>query len=260
MDLAAIAAFTAAALSLVGVVVNVVWSYRPSSRGQLEQWRRNEERPIVARLLTLSNDAVDKWMNGCQARADWITSLADPSRTSEDTKAKDMLLEQWQEGSELYEKLAFEAAQLDLIAGRSLREAATALSQAHWGVMLVTAPLSDRRDWFEVFSEQLDRIRGLRNDLVAQARADVGVDRGSEPRLRSAWRRFRARRKLAKLKAAYPELMIEPSAKPRGFVAIERATGRRIALAETIERIEVLLVDRQLARERGESPGLSQDL
>jgi hypothetical protein len=35
MDLTTVAAFTAAGLALAGVVVNVVWSYRLSSREQL---------------------------------------------------------------------------------------------------------------------------------------------------------------------------------------------------------------------------------
>jgi hypothetical protein len=46
VDLSAIAAFTAAALS----AVNILISYRLTSRGHLEQWRREQERPIVARL------------------------------------------------------------------------------------------------------------------------------------------------------------------------------------------------------------------
>jgi hypothetical protein len=259
VDVAAIAALTAAALSLVGVVVNVVWSYRLSSRGQLEQWRRNEERPIVARLLTLSDEAVDKWTNGHLARRAWISSLADPSQASEDTKAKDVLLEQWDAGSELYEKLVFEAAQLDLIAGRPLREAAKAFSQEHMWMMAIGA-LSDRSDWFEWFAAQVGRIGGSRNDLVVQARADLGIDSGSESRLRSPWRRFQARRKLARVRAAYPAFMIQRNAGAYRFVAIERATGKRVALADTIERMEALVADRQLAREGEESPGLDQDL
>jgi hypothetical protein len=90
VDLAAVAAFTAAGLALVGVVVNIAWSYRLSSRVQLEQWRRNEERPIVARMLTLSADVLGQWQQTGQARRDWIDSLrADPNRGHEDTKARD---------------------------------------------------------------------------------------------------------------------------------------------------------------------------
>jgi hypothetical protein len=118
VNLAVIAAFTAAALSLIGVIINVVWTYRLSRRTQLEQWRRNEERPIVARLLTLSDSAADKWLDGGYARGEWLNSLADSDRASEDTKAKETFYEQWDAGSALCEKFEFEIAQLDLIAGK----------------------------------------------------------------------------------------------------------------------------------------------
>lgn len=212
-------------------------------------------------MLTLSDDAADKWLNGNYARSDWINSLADPSRTSEDKKAEDMFDEQWQAGSELYEKLAFEKAQLDLIAGRPLRDAASALSQAHW-VMAHWTPLSlsAGSDWFKSFADKFERIQDLRNDLVRQARADIGVDRGSESRFQSAWRRFRARRKLARLKAAYPALLIEPSTRPRGFLATERVTGKRVVLAKSIESMGELLAERKSADERGEPPKFVQEI
>jgi hypothetical protein len=260
VDQATAAAYTAAALSLVSVVVGVVLSYRLSSRGQLEQWRRDAERPIVARLLTLSNDALDNWLNGYHARMDWITSRADPGQSSEDIKAREMMLEQWQAGAKQYGKIEFEVAQLTLIAGFPLREAATALSRLHWTVVRAMPPLADMSDWFERVAEQMDRIAALHDDLATEARADLGVDPRSEPRWQSLWRRLRARRKLTKVKAAYPAFLIESSARPRGFVAVERSTGKRAVLAATIEGLERLLIDRQLADERGEPRSFVQEI
>ena len=71
------AAFTAAGLSLVNVAI----SARLVSRGQREQWRRDQERPIVARCITLSGDALSEWSDASVAkqRAD-----ADAPRTSVD--------------------------------------------------------------------------------------------------------------------------------------------------------------------------------
>ena len=66
MDLAAVAAFTAAGLSLV----NIGLSARLASRGQREQWRREQERPIVARCLTLSADALSEWWDASVAKQD----------------------------------------------------------------------------------------------------------------------------------------------------------------------------------------------
>jgi hypothetical protein len=66
VDLTAVAAFTAAALSLVNVVI----SYRLTSRGHREQSRRDQERPIVARSLTLSADALGEWWDASVAKQD----------------------------------------------------------------------------------------------------------------------------------------------------------------------------------------------
>ena len=64
VDLAAVAAFTAAGLSLVNVAI----SARLASRGAREQWRRDQERPIVARCLTLSDDALGEWWDDSVAK------------------------------------------------------------------------------------------------------------------------------------------------------------------------------------------------
>lgn len=180
MDLAVVAAFTAAGLSLVGVGVNVLWSYRLSRHAQLEQWRQNEERPIVARMLTLSADALEKWQQAGQARRDWLDSLrADPTRGHEDTKARDEATNHWGAGSGMYEKLRFEAAQLDLIAGHPLREVANKLVREHESVQRWLRPASGANDWFELLTEQNNKIIRLHAELVEKTRADLGVDRGA---------------------------------------------------------------------------------
>ena len=69
VDLTAVAAFTAAGLSLVNVAI----SARMASRGHREQWRREQERPIVARCLTLSADARHEWRNA------WVARTCGPS-------------------------------------------------------------------------------------------------------------------------------------------------------------------------------------
>jgi hypothetical protein len=180
VNAATIAALIVAGGAFVGVVVNVIWSYRLSSRSRLEEWRRDEERPIVARILTLSTDALAKWEQTGQARRDWIDSLrADPDRGSEDTKARDEARDHWGAGSELYGKLRFEAAQLDLIAGRPLRDVANKLVREHESVLHWLRPASGASDWLESLVEQNNKIVGLHTELVERTRADLGVDRGS---------------------------------------------------------------------------------
>ena len=53
MNLAVAAAFLAALLSLVNVLITA----RLASQGRLQQWRREEMRPVVARILSLSREA-----------------------------------------------------------------------------------------------------------------------------------------------------------------------------------------------------------
>jgi hypothetical protein len=174
VDLTAVAAFTAAVLSLV----NVAFSYRLSSRANLEQWRRNEERPIVARMLTLSADALAQWQRAGQARSNWIESLsADPNQGHEDTTARDEARDQWDTGSELYDKLRFEVAQLDIMAGRPLRDVAAKLVREHESPWHWLRPASGgEANLLESLYEQHNKIVGLHAELVERTRTDLGLD------------------------------------------------------------------------------------
>jgi len=194
VDLAAIAAFTAAGLSLVNVAV----SSRLTSRGNLEQWRRNEERPVIARILTLSDDALSKWQAAGEARQDWIDSVtADPSRSHEDTQARDQAAEHWSAGAELYNKLRFELAQLDLIAGRPLRDVANKLVREHESVRQWIRPASGASNWFQLLTEQNNKIISLHADLVEKTRADLRLEHDlTWHRGRWLWPQFRARKTL----------------------------------------------------------------
>jgi hypothetical protein len=172
VDLAAVAAFTAAGLSLVNVAI----SYRLTSRGQREQWRRDQERPIVAWVLTLSADALAQWEQAGQARRDWIDSRrADPDRAHEDTQARDEARVHWGAGSEAYEKLRFEVAQLDLIAGHQLRDVANKLVGEHESARQWLRPASGADDWFQLLTEQNNKIIRLHTELVEKTRADLGL-------------------------------------------------------------------------------------
>lgn len=74
---------------------------------------------------------------------------------------------------------AFEAAQLDLIAGRPLRDVANKLVREHENVLHWLRPASGASDWLESLVEQNNKIVGLHTELVEKTRADPGVDRGS---------------------------------------------------------------------------------
>jgi hypothetical protein len=170
---AAFAAFAAAGFSLVNVAVGAQFV----RRGRLDQWRRDEELPIIARILTGSRDVVGKWQAAGLARRVWTTSItSDPSRASEDKEARDEASEHWRVGSDLFEKLRFESAQLDLVAGGALRQVVAALVLEHESIRHWIRPASGADDWFELLYEHGDKVLQLHDELIKLARIDLGVD------------------------------------------------------------------------------------
>jgi hypothetical protein len=179
---ATVAAITAAVVSFIGVIINVFWTYRLSSQAQLEQWRRNEERPVVARMVTLSTDALEQWWQAARARREWLDSLsADPGRANKDTATRPEPRDDWAAGSELYDKLRFEAAQLDLIAGQALRDVARRLVTVHESLNHWLRPASPKDDPIRSVNEQNNKIIGLHEELVEKARADLGLGSNAQP-------------------------------------------------------------------------------
>jgi hypothetical protein len=175
----AIAAFAAAGLSLV----NVAYNYRLTRRGNLEQWRREQELPIIARILTLSADAEKVWSRQAftlSARADIYhdKGTSDPEFEALTIKAG----EQMREGRELYDRMRYEVAQLDLLAGDGVRVAAARLAGLHdtMGVRLRAAgprtkPLS---------ATELTDLRKRTAHLRNTARIELGI---KEPRQFHGW-------------------------------------------------------------------------
>ena len=155
------AAFTAAGLSLI----NVAFSARLARTGSREQWRREQERPIVARCLTLSREAGRTW---------WEVSVAMepdiPGAPSEKSAAWD----HWREGSNLIRDLQYQVAELDLLASSALRQAALDLVSAHQTESLRVYPAKPRKD-FEARQRSGDGLRKLEAELVEAARADLGL-------------------------------------------------------------------------------------
>jgi hypothetical protein len=137
------------------------------------------ERPIVAQIITLSGDALNAWQDASLARQEWIASLhADPDRQHEDVGARDRAAEQWAAGSDVDDKLRFELAQLDLVAGPPLRETAAALIRHHESMRHYIRPASAAGDWFDQVTDLNNKIITLHGDLAVKTRADLGLDRG----------------------------------------------------------------------------------
>jgi hypothetical protein len=163
VDLSAIAAFTAAGLS----AINVVFSYRLTSRGHLEQWRREQERPIVARILTVSSDAYAAWREVAMAKQLWAESAGAPPSDAAEVRARyDAAVEMWK-------ALRFEVAQLDLLAGARVRKVAEDLASEHERMRYRLNPSGAGVTMFRTGEE--DKFVELHRQLVEQARTDLGL-------------------------------------------------------------------------------------
>ena len=156
------AAVTAAVASCLAVAVSLV-NVGMTSRSQREQWRRNEERPIVARCLTLSEDALREWEKAPEAKQD--PSLdPDPWRTfQEDPK--------WEKGRQLMEDLRYEAAKLDLLAGSAVRRLTHGLLMTHTNEVFRLLRAKPGQDE----SSARTRVQEFHSALVEAARQDLGL-------------------------------------------------------------------------------------
>jgi hypothetical protein len=162
MNWATAAAFTAAFLSLV----NVAYSARLTSRGTREQWRRDQERPIVAKCITLSGDAVKAWVAATEA---WRQMT--PGQDWHDSEAH----ERWRQGDQITRDLAFEVAQLDLLASRPVREAADQLLFTHQVEGSQLAESIGNHETPPVRGPHHIYITEAREQLIDAARADLGL-------------------------------------------------------------------------------------
>lgn len=192
MNWATVAAFSAAALSLANVVVSA-WLAR---RRNLEGWRRDAERPAVAHILTLSDSCFRAWSKAWDSGNKWFASCMDDDGLyigQGDTNAKAEAFDHLRQGSDLLEELRFEVAQLDLVAGQSVRDAAHALVGAHANTQRQVSPdeLTKHAPVVTPSTSSLKKgeINQLERILVAAARADLGLDTDYEERraLRSDW-------------------------------------------------------------------------
>lgn len=155
MDLAAVAAFVAAGLTLVNVGITA----RLAGRAQREQWRRDEERPIVARCLRLTGDICGElgFLSVARNRGD----LAEENAHSE-------------KALHLTSDLRFEVAQLDLLASSHVSQVARDLLERvkHLGLAAVFSEPEADYDPGDYISAD---ILALQAALVEGARTDLGV-------------------------------------------------------------------------------------
>ena len=171
-SITASAAFVAAGLSLVNVIV----SYLLSRRRQLSQWRRDSERPIVVNVLSLSRELRSRLSTVAMERTKWLTSIHQ-SGDNESAAARDAAASKWQMGWDTFEELRHEVTGLDLIAGPSPRETAARLVSAHKSLVHWLRPASGTSEPpGETFAKLSNSIAQAEQDLISAVRQDIGVD------------------------------------------------------------------------------------
>jgi hypothetical protein len=153
----------AAGLSLV----NVGLTARLASRGQREQWRRDEERPIVARCITLSRDAVREW---------WFASVANHEKDEDGRRSH------WEKGVHLVSGLNFEIAQLELLASSAVRQVAHDLADAHTRESARVPREVLGENGLEATRAAQAKINELETALVEATRADLGLGLAKPPK------------------------------------------------------------------------------
>ena len=171
VNLAVIAAFAAAAISLV----NVVLTARLTRGSQFRQWQREEARPITARILTLSGEARSAWHWADAAREEALSLSSDDKPGERAAQLTEKQRDEVAAGVAATSKLRDQLAQLNLIATPSTRRAADSLVTAH---MYTAAQFAgflradiDQQTMDQLTSTMEERERAL----IDKFRADLGV-------------------------------------------------------------------------------------
>lgn len=170
MDLAAVAAFSAAGLSVVNILISA-WLTR---RGRLAHWRREQTLPVVASILTLSADVLGRWMKSAQAKDDAgrLRDAKDDTSRKISQRCKEDSHTHWEAARPLWASLRYEVAKLDLIGTEPLLAAATKLVQAH---EIAEIRLNPNRPGVVTFGPD-DPLSAARHELAQAAKQLFGTD------------------------------------------------------------------------------------
>jgi hypothetical protein len=172
VDLAVIAAFTAAGISLINVAITV----RAASRGSLQQWRRGEVQPVVARILAASGEAKGAWDEAALTRQEWLRFRDDAAMHDEVLKLQAQEFDHWKAGKAACDKLRFEVAQLELVGHQPVREAARALLDAQGSIARgQLSPDTPSADPLKSLLELGLKVKQCEDRLIEETRTDLGI-------------------------------------------------------------------------------------
>src|SRR5262249_38132873 len=146
---------------------NVWMTGYQARRSQLHQWRRDTERPVLARIISISDKSLEALREVAYERSQWIESV--PGSQAESIEARDKARTLWDMNADEFEELRYQIAQLDLVAGEQLRKTAHALLSKHESLRHWLRPASGADSPIDLFDQSSAEVIELRDRLI-----DVG--------------------------------------------------------------------------------------
>lgn len=181
VNLAVVAAFTAAAISLVNVLITA----RLARGGQFRQWQREDAGPIIERVLVLSDELRLSWSGVAEDLKTLSRNLVSP-RTNEyeaesadnyrdtlQTKIYELLLE----GRDKFVDLSNGVSALQLISPPPTRNAASRLKDGHQSILTAFERYPLENELPDIIKKRA-AIDSAEQDLADSFRTDLGVSRG----------------------------------------------------------------------------------
>lgn len=181
MDLATLAAFTAAGLTLVNVRITL--------RGQRTQWRRDTERPVIAKLLNLSAQCIGEFREAASLKQDWMNPSPGRANINE---LREQGHVRWLAGVATLDEVTLTANELDLLANGKVRASVEELLQQLQSMKHISrAPGGAQRPYDAVCDYERQALE-IRHAIVSAGREDIGID----PRVpgKRQWKNLRERR------------------------------------------------------------------
>ncbi|MGY6656677.1 hypothetical protein ACXIZN_31360 [Amycolatopsis sp. TRM77291] len=177
-QLTLLAAVVAAAASLVSVVI----AARSASRTELRRWRRQDEREMIARILTQLHVVRGLWnIIGPNADAERAGEL-DPFVEREVRNARI-------EVGKAEKAFRLAVAEVELVAGSKVVECAKAFDMRFEGLQHLLRPAGGAEQRTDYYWQHDAGLEQLRTELVDAVRKELQIDRA--PKFRRSLRTLR---------------------------------------------------------------------
>lgn len=176
----------AAAIGAAGSMLAVAITSRRVGKTELDKWRRDEERRLIATVLTICDEAVEWWgvvaenmdtqRAGVDRRSQAAGVLADTTR---------------QKAIDAYDRVSATLTELELVAGRRVVDKGYELHRQYEGMRHHFRGASGADDLYKLWGDYTRTVQDKRQQLVDAARQELQIERHPALRrlLRRTWER-----------------------------------------------------------------------